>query len=115
MSSTSVSANELLSLIKQVPTRQYPAFYKRWRLWQQHNQKQSAAKTQADYVALQTDIQQALEQVAHRKQSLPVLHYDEQLPIVNAKAQIGAAIQNHQVSIICGETGSGKTTQLAKI
>ncbi len=115
MSSTSVSANELLSLIKQVPTRQYPAFYKRWRLWQQHNQKQSAAKTQADYVALQTDIQQALEQVAHRKQSLPVLHYDEQLPIVNAKAQIAAAIQNHQVSIICGETGSGKTTQLAKI
>ncbi len=43
------------------------------------------------------------------------LNYPEQLPIVARHDDIAQTIQDHQVVIIAGETGSGKTTQLPKI
>ncbi|MCE1178579.1 MAG: ATP-dependent RNA helicase HrpA [Micrococcales bacterium] len=43
------------------------------------------------------------------------LNYPETLPVVGAKDDIAAAIRDHQVVIVAGETGSGKTTQLPKI
>lgn len=42
-------------------------------------------------------------------------HYPPELPVAARRAEISHAIQNHQVVIVCGETGSGKTTQLPKI
>ncbi|WP_415172436.1 ATP-dependent RNA helicase HrpA [Nocardioides sp.] len=41
--------------------------------------------------------------------------YPEQLPVTQRKDDIAAAIRDHQVVVIAGETGSGKTTQLPKI
>lgn len=58
---------------------------------------------------------QSALQVSQRLASIPPLHYDTQLPIADKKEQIKAAIAQHQVVIIAGETGSGKTTQLPKI
>ncbi len=46
---------------------------------------------------------------------LPDLSYPEELPVVARKDDIAAAIRDHQVVVIAGETGSGKTTQLPKI
>jgi ATP-dependent helicase HrpA len=46
---------------------------------------------------------------------VPDLHYPEHLPVVERKDDIAAAIRDHQVVIVAGETGSGKTTQLPKI
>ena len=43
------------------------------------------------------------------------LRYPEQLPVVAVKDEIAAAIRDHQVVVIAGETGSGKTTQIPKI
>ncbi|QYU66204.1 DEAD/DEAH box helicase [Leptolyngbya sp. 15MV] len=40
--------------------------------------------------------------------------FDPALPIVQQRAAIEAAITAHQVVVVCGETGSGKTTQLPK-
>jgi ATP-dependent helicase HrpA len=45
----------------------------------------------------------------------PAISYDETLPVTQKRAEIAEAIQNHQVLVVCGETGSGKTTQLPKI
>ena len=47
----------------------------------------------------------------------PSLHIDfpESLPVSGKRIEITAAIAAHQVVIVCGETGSGKTTQLPKI
>jgi len=45
----------------------------------------------------------------------PSIAFDEDLPISARRAEIAQAIASHQVVIICGETGSGKTTQLPKI
>ncbi|MCG2801249.1 MAG: ATP-dependent RNA helicase HrpA [Cellulomonas sp.] len=46
---------------------------------------------------------------------LPPITYPEQLPVSARRAEISAAIANHQVVVVSGETGSGKTTQLPKI
>ncbi len=46
---------------------------------------------------------------------LPPISYPEELPVSGVRAEIAKAISDHQVVIICGETGSGKTTQLPKI
>ncbi|WP_404383469.1 ATP-dependent RNA helicase HrpA [Knoellia locipacati] len=43
------------------------------------------------------------------------LRYPEQLPVVEGRDDILAAIRDHQVVVIAGETGSGKTTQLPKM
>ncbi len=45
----------------------------------------------------------------------PPVAYPPQLPISQRAEEIGAAIRDHQVVIVAGETGSGKTTQLSKI
>jgi ATP-dependent helicase HrpA len=50
-----------------------------------------------------------------RRAGLPALSYDEALPVNLRRAEIGETILKHQVVVICGETGSGKTTQLPKI
>ncbi|WP_081485813.1 ATP-dependent RNA helicase HrpA [Thiothrix nivea] len=52
---------------------------------------------------------------ALRLQNLPKPEYPEELPVAARREEIMAAIAKHQVVIICGETGSGKTTQLPKM
>ncbi|MGK9064714.1 ATP-dependent RNA helicase HrpA [Stutzerimonas chloritidismutans] len=53
--------------------------------------------------------------VEARRQSVPVMRYDDQLPIAAKRDEIKAALAKHQVLVLAGETGSGKTTQLPKI
>jgi ATP-dependent helicase HrpA len=50
-----------------------------------------------------------------RAQALPKPSFDTELPIARESEAILAAIQKHQVVVIAGETGSGKTTQLPKL
>ena len=44
-----------------------------------------------------------------------IISYPEELPVSQRRGDIAAAIRDHQVVIVAGETGSGKTTQLPKI
>jgi len=46
---------------------------------------------------------------------VPTIRYPAGLPVVDRRVDIAAAISQHQVVIVAGETGSGKTTQLPKI
>src|SRR5215472_12611565 len=46
---------------------------------------------------------------------VPAVTYPPELPVSQRKDEIAAAIRDHQVVIVAGETGSGKTTQLPKI
>lgn len=54
------------------------------------------------------------QQLAARAAALPVVSYPD-LPVSAHRAEIAHAIREHQVVIVAGETGSGKTTQLPKI
>ncbi len=47
--------------------------------------------------------------------TIPDLSFPEHLPVSARREDIAAALNRHQVIIVCGETGSGKTTQLPKI
>ncbi len=51
----------------------------------------------------------------HRRIHVPRVSYPPDLPITARKDEIVAAIRDHQVVVIAGETGSGKTTQLPKM
>ncbi len=53
--------------------------------------------------------------VARRRAAVPPITYPEHLPVSERRAEIAAAIGAHQVVVLAGETGSGKTTQLPKI
>ena len=59
--------------------------------------------------------QASAAKVEARRQSVPRIRYDDSLPIAAKRDEIKAALEKHQVLVIAGETGSGKTTQLPKI
>jgi ATP-dependent helicase HrpA len=50
-----------------------------------------------------------------RRAPLPAITFPEELPVSGRREDIARAIESHQVVIVSGETGSGKTTQLPKI
>jgi ATP-dependent helicase HrpA len=61
------------------------------------------------------DVAIAEERVARRRAAVPEVVYPEELPVSARRDDIAAALREHQVMVVAGETGSGKTTQLPKI
>ncbi|MGV9642898.1 ATP-dependent RNA helicase HrpA [Streptomyces sp. NPDC003514] len=64
---------------------------------------------------IEAEIAKGEERVAARRARVPAVSYPQQLPVSQKKDEIAAAIRDHQVVIVAGETGSGKTTQIPKI
>lgn len=64
---------------------------------------------------LTADVDAARQRLAARRAAVPAITYPEQLPVSARRDDIAAAIRDHQVVVVAGETGSGKTTQLPKI
>lgn len=71
--------------------------------------------TDRSIAKLREEIAASIERVKARRAAMPRLVYPSDLPIVQRKDEIAKAIAEHQVVVVCGETGSGKTTQLPKI
>ncbi|MEU8818527.1 ATP-dependent RNA helicase HrpA [Actinoplanes sp. NPDC048796] len=76
--------------------------------------KDEAART-AVLAEIAADTDRAAARLASRLASVPTITYPESLPVSQRKDDIAAAIRDHQVVVVAGETGSGKTTQLPKI
>ena len=55
------------------------------------------------------------ERVERRRRSVPEIRYPPELPVSARKDDLLTAIRDHQVVVVAGETGSGKTTQLPKL
>jgi ATP-dependent helicase HrpA len=64
---------------------------------------------------LGAEVDKAADRLAARRSRVPAVTYPEQLPVSQKKQTIADAIRDHQVVIVAGETGSGKTTQIPKI
>ena len=64
---------------------------------------------------LAAEVERAEARMARRVAALPRVTYPADLPVSQARDEIAAAIAGHQVVVVAGETGSGKTTQLPKI
>ncbi len=66
-------------------------------------------------VAFETLLHASRTRLSERIAQLPRPDFPPELPVCERRDEIARAIEQHQVVIVCGETGSGKTTQLPKI
>ncbi|MFO7903935.1 MAG: ATP-dependent RNA helicase HrpA [Pirellulaceae bacterium] len=64
---------------------------------------------------LASQVERSVVRRQQREAALPSITYDESLPIHARREDIAQALREHPVIIVCGETGSGKSTQLPKI
>jgi ATP-dependent helicase HrpA len=64
---------------------------------------------------ISAEIDRGEQRIAARRAHVPEVTYPANLPVSQKKDEILAAIRDHQVVIVAGETGSGKTTQIPKI
>jgi ATP-dependent helicase HrpA len=114
---TAVSPIQLISqLEKQLPQCMLAD---RFPLKRRLNQLRDALKqnkpVDKSLVDLAHKVQASQQRLQARQAALPQPDYPPELPVSGKKDEIAAAIAKHQVVIVCGETGSGKTTQLPKI
>lgn len=72
-------------------------------------------KNVARVESLAAAVAESVNQCQQRRERLPTVSLDESLPLFEKREQIAEAIRNHQVVVISGETGSGKSTQLPLI
>ncbi|OZG73502.1 ATP-dependent RNA helicase HrpA [Hahella sp. CCB-MM4] len=86
----------------------------RYRLQQQWRQlQQKESEKDLETFCKKAEASAALRE--ERRQKVPAVKYPETLPVVERLDDIRQAIAEHQVVIVAGETGSGKTTQLPKL
>ncbi|MFE4697645.1 ATP-dependent RNA helicase HrpA [Streptomyces sp. NPDC056738] len=69
----------------------------------------------AVFAEIEAEVAGGEARMAERRARVPAITYPEQLPVSQKKDVIAEAIRDHQVVIVAGETGSGKTTQIPKI
>jgi ATP-dependent helicase HrpA len=69
----------------------------------------------AGLARLEKAIDASIDKAERRMAERPLVSYPPELPVSAQRDAIAAAIRAHQVVIVCGETGSGKTTQIPKI
>ena len=81
------------------------------RIEQRRRRRQPVVREEQDF---SQRLQRAVTRAEARRQSLPTLSYPDTLPVSSRIEEITEAIRSHPVVVVCGETGSGKTTQLPK-
>ncbi|NID15557.1 ATP-dependent RNA helicase HrpA [Luteibacter yeojuensis] len=99
---------ELRDALAQVASRDFGRLLGRWRTL---SRKPDAGKVQA----LAAEIAASAARRAARVAAKPAIAVDASLPIAARADDIVKLIREHQVVVIAGETGSGKTTQLPKL
>jgi ATP-dependent helicase HrpA len=73
------------------------------------------AATDRAFEAVERDLERSAARRAAREAARPAVTYPEELPVAQARDRVRAALAAHQVVVVAGDTGSGKTTQLPKI
>ncbi len=87
----------------------------RRRLRELSERAKRGGKIEEELARIEVQVQKSAMEWSRRAEILPRPEFIDDLPISQKRAEIAQAIQNHQVVVVCGETGSGKTTQLPKI
>lgn len=78
-------------------------------------ERESGSTAAAELERVRGLIDRSSARVEQRRGALPTPAYPPELPVAQLKDDIKELIAAHQVVVVCGETGSGKTTQLPKI
>lgn len=79
------------------------------------NARRSGKPFDRNLEKLKKQLLQSCNRYELRRAAAPRVTYPADLPVVERRDEIAAAIRDHQVIVVCGETGSGKSTQLPKI
>jgi ATP-dependent helicase HrpA len=93
--------------------RDIPAFSRQLAMLKHRSQRGQAVDRGIS--KLHTGTVRSIRCVDQRRANAPLPRYSLALPVVESREHILDTISRHQVVILCGETGSGKTTQLPKI
>ncbi len=102
---------QLSSALDGVLSRDRGRLLGRWR----RLSAEKSAPDEASIAALRAAIEASRARVAERAARVPPIRIDEALPIAARSDEIIELIRRHQVIVLAGETGSGKTTQLPKL
>lgn len=70
---------------------------------------------QQGVAALQARMEKSMARVQARRDRIPLIKYPPELPVSEKRRDIADALKQHQIVVVAGETGSGKTTQIPKI
>src|SRR4051794_15366384 len=79
------------------------------------NDEEQGRRPDEKLARLLTLLDESTSRWEKRRALIPRLDYDEWLPVVARREEIAATMRDNQVVVVCGETGSGKSTQLPKI
>ncbi|MGB0723065.1 MAG: helicase-related protein, partial [Gammaproteobacteria bacterium] len=107
------SLAELESLLGECPAARREGFGKRLRGLKRRQRDRKPIDR--GLAALGADMERAIAARANRLASLPKPSFPEALPISARAEEIIGLIQKHQVIVLAGETGSGKSTQIPKL
>ncbi len=103
--------NSLRTALDHVMARDFARLFARWRRLAGVRPAPAAAELDS----LRGAIEASTARCAQRAALVPEIRVDETLPIAARADEIVELIRNHQVIVLAGETGSGKTTQLPKL
>jgi len=70
---------------------------------------------QSSFLKLKQHVEKSAATLQQKKSNLPSISFDDGLPITAKLDDIEQLLNKHQLIVLCGETGSGKTTQLPKL
>lgn len=87
--------------------------YRLRRAWQRLNGRSET--DEVDHLKWQQQLEASLARGRQRAESIPQLQFDPELPITGHRQGIVELLNMHQTIVVCGETGSGKSTQLPKL
>ena len=85
------------------------------RRWQRARGTRDRTRRSELLAGLAADVATAEQRLLRRAASVPPIRYPAELPVSARVDELAAAIRDHQVIVVAGETGSGKSTQLPKI
>lgn len=116
VSATSLAYPSLGRLLERLPaarTADLPGF--RRRLARIRDRLRQGKPVDRAVAALDRDLTRSIDEVAARAAEAPPRCYPSELPVSQRRDELIEALSANQVVVVCGETGSGKTTQLPKI
>ena len=109
----STSLEALRARIEEAMTADRPDLLRQWQQCQRLARE--GKPFDRSQLRLEERLESSLQRVASRRASVPALSYPEALPVSARREELLEVIRNHQVVVVAGETGSGKTTQRPKM
>ena len=104
------TTTDLEALIGRTMLRDRHRLERRWR-----SLRRSPENRPELWERLRADAERSAEVADGRRANVPTVAYPPELPVSERAGEIVEAVRENQVVVVCGETGSGKTTQLPKI